>query len=260
MCFVSNDDLLANEGGVNSSCRQGVNLRRRLTAVAAPVSPAADAVAPRVRAVPSPASVPIRRARPSSPASQAETLYLKGMHQLQRGRVTEAEGLLQQALQIDPGHAFARQALASVWIGEGRSLATEALLQQGLQIAPAQTGWITLLARLQVERGDRQAAIQTLCSGLAGLPATAERHAAPHAFLAALLQQQGEHEEAVTRFTTALRLAPDQGVWWMGLGISLQASGQAQRAAAAYGRALSTAGFPAHLRVFVEQRLQQVSP
>jgi MSHA biogenesis protein MshN len=204
--------------------------------------------------------VPSHRTRLPSPAAQAETLYLKGMHLLRQERGVEAEPLLQQALQLDPGHAFARQALASVWIGEGRTLATEALLQQGLQIAPAESGWAMLLARLQVERGDRQAAIQTLRNSLAEASPLAVRHADPHAFLAALLQRQGDHDEAVARFTTALRLVPDKGIWWMGLGISLQAAGHAQQATAAYERALNANGLPAHLRAFVEQRLQQVSP
>lgn len=75
-----------------------------------------------------------------------------------------------------------------------------------------------------------------------------------------MLQQQGYHDEAVAHFTSALRLVPDKGVWWMGMGISLQAGGHPQQATAAYGRALNATGFPAHLRIFVEQRLQQVSP
>jgi len=57
------------------------------------------------------------------------------------------------------------------------------------------------------------------------------------AFLAALLQREGKHEEAIGHFRTALRIRPNFRVWWVGLGISLQAANQPEAALDAYRRA-----------------------
>lgn len=249
-----------------------VGVEKPSAALPGPLPPSASSAAA-VTATPEPApraghpstsaqsSRPLPAATPGSSAERAEMLYQKGMRLQQQGRDAEAEALLQQALQMAPAHVFARQALASIQIEAGRMLQAEVLLQQGLQLAPAEKGWAVLLARLQLERGDRQTAIETLRASLGHAPATAVHNAEAHAFLAALLQQQGGHDaEAASHYITALRLMSDRGVWWMGLGISLQASGEAEQAAAAYRRALIAPGLPAHLRVFIEQRLQQVSP
>ena len=87
------------------------------------------------------------------------------------------------------------------------------------------------LARLQVEQGGP--ALQTL---LRSLPYASER-ADYQAFVATLMEREQRHKEAVGYYEAALRLSPQNGVWWMGLGISLQADQRPQEAVIAYQRA-----------------------
>src|SRR5579885_3546730 len=51
-----------------------------------------------------------------------------------------------------------------------------------------------------------------------------------HALLAALLQRAGRHGDAIVSYRRLLSVRPQNGLWWMGLGISLSASGQRQQA------------------------------
>lgn len=76
--------------------------------------------------------------------------------------------------------------------------------------------------------------------------------------MAALLQRQERHQEAVTYFQKALVLAPDNGVWLMGMGISLQALQRKEEARAVYQRALASNSLNAQLREFVQQKLKEL--
>ena len=77
----------------------------------------------------------------------------------------------------------------------------------------------SLLARLQAERGDVHGAIETMYSSLPMAGGQAEFQA----LLAGLLQRDKRHKVAAEHYQAALKIQPENGVWWMGLGISLQA-------------------------------------
>jgi len=76
--------------------------------------------------------------------------------------------------------------------------------------------------------------------------------------VAALLQRQGRHEEAIEQFQVALRLRPGAGVWWLGLAISLQAANKAAAAQDAYRQARAAGNLHPELAAFAEQRLRQL--
>ena len=130
------------------------------------------------------------------------------------------------------------------------------LLQEYLNSRPNHTGFAMLLARLQLDRGDTGGAMATM--------KRTQPYASDNAdflgFSAAVLQRAGQHPEAVDEYRAALRLKPDTAVWWMGLGISLQASERGSDALDAYRRALLSGSLSPELRAFVEQRIKQLSP
>lgn len=189
-----------------------------------------------------------------TPQQRAENEYRKAILLIPQGRAAEAIAGLEQALTLDARHAAARQTLAGLLMENGRSEEAVRRLQEGLALDPGQPGMAMILARLQVEKGEQQGALETLQRTL---PQAAERPDY-QAFLAALLQRQGRHQESIEHYLVALRKTPQNGVWWMGLGISLQADNRLAEAQDAFGKAKASNTLSADLLAFVEQKLAQL--
>lgn len=189
-----------------------------------------------------------------SPQQQAEFLYQKAVALLQQGRVTEAQESLGESVMVAPDHAATRRALAGILVERKQYAQAEQLLRDGLGRGGSQPEFAMALARIQVERGDGRGALETLQQNLPG----AKDHAGYQAFLAALLQRQGQHKLAIEHYLTALRLAPASASSLVGLGISLQAENHPAEAQEAFSRAKTSGGLSPELQNFVEQRLKQL--
>jgi MSHA biogenesis protein MshN len=190
----------------------------------------------------------------STPAERAESEFRKATGLLNQGRVAEAIDGYKSTLQQDAGHAAARQALVGLLLESRRIDEAQQFLQEGLSLNPDRSAYAILLARIQVERGDLQGA-HDLLSKHAG---SAANNADYHAFDAAVLQRLGRHKEAVAGYQAALRLAPRAGLWWMGMGISLQADNRSAEALDAFKRAKSAGGLSPDLLAFVDQHMKQL--
>lgn len=223
----------------------------------APVVSKAKAQAPRARQAavepPTKAAAQPDNAPPVSTPQRAESEYRRALASLQEGRVSDAAAGLERAVEIDQRHDGARQTLVGLLIESNRKDDALRVLEAGLVQDPRQPAMAMLLARLQIERG--ASGIETL---MRTLPHAAG-NAGYHAFLAGALQRAERHREAAEQYQAALRLAPENGVWWMGLGISLQAEKRTAQALEAYQRAASAPGLTPQLQAFVERKVQQLS-
>lgn len=216
----------------------------------------ATATKPPPRAVVTPAPPPpadiSKRVRELTPRQRAETEYAKGASALHEGRSADALMAFEAALQADSTFHKARQALVGVLLESRRQAEASQALQEGLNISPAQSGFAMALARLQMERGELDAGVQTLARSLefaAGNPDYI-------AFYGGLLQRQQKHAEAVEQFSRALNQRGNVGVWLLGLGVSLEALGRGSEAQEAYRRAKATGNLSPDLRAFADQRLR----
>ena len=147
-----------------------------------------------------------------------------------------------------------RQSLVALLIEAGRNDEAMRQLEQSLAADAAQPTLAMLLARMQIERG---------ASGVATLLRTlpsAGGNADYHAFLAGALQREARHKEAVVQYAAALRSAPDNGVWLMGAGISLQAEKRNAESLEAFQRAKASGMLSAPLMQFVERKIGQLTP
>jgi MSHA biogenesis protein MshN len=194
--------------------------------------------------------------RQESASQRAEGEYRRALASLQDGRMTESLAALDQVLRLDPGHEAARQTLVGLLIEAKRGDEAIRHLQAGLALNPRQPALAMLLARLQIERGG--SGIETLLRALPYAGNGTRDSADYHAFLAGALQRDQRYREAAEQYQAALRMAPGNGVWWMGLGMSLQGDRRNAEALEAFQRARASGTLAAELQAFVERRLQQL--
>lgn len=190
--------------------------------------------------------------REQSLSQRAEGEYRHALAAMQDGRMGETIAALESALRIDPSHEAARQTLVGLLIEARRPDDAIRQLQLGLTQDPRQPALAMLLARLQIERGG--SGIETLTRTLPYVGANPDYHA----FLAGALQRQQRHREAAAEYGAALRGAPANGVWCMGMGISLQAEKRNIEALDAFQKAQASGVLSAELQAFVERQIRQL--
>ena len=212
--------------------------------------------------VESPLGIPVAdRDAASGPGlikSSAQSLDAVGV--LRRGRDAEEAGdtdramaIYREALDATPEAWRVRRALAASHERRGEREAAVEVLAGGLDYEAGTTQLARLKARLLRER-DPEEAIRVL-----------EEHPAPvfgegrwHALLAALYRQTGRAGDAVPLYRELAREQSSEGRWWLGLGVTLEESGESARARAAYQRALAVGGLNSELTAFVRQRIESL--
>ena len=192
-----------------------------------------------------------KRVKPFSPNEKAESEYRRAADLLQKGRMTDAEKHLRLALSADAAHTPSRELLAGLMLQQGHWREAQELLEQGIDAVPAHYPFAQLLARVYVEHGAEQKALAVM---------EASRRAGANnpeyvAFLAALYQRAGKHVEAVKTYSEAVTLNSQEGRWWLGMGISLEAVQDRDAAGAAYQRAINSGVLDNKLLQYARQRL-----
>jgi MSHA biogenesis protein MshN len=222
--------------------------KRKAEEKAAQAAPEAQAPASKAKTAKAP-----EQGKEENPSQKAESSYRRALASLQDGYVNDAIGTLEETLKANPKHDAARQTLVSLLIENRRVDEAMRQLQLGLTLDPRQPSMAMLLARLQIERG--ASGIETLTRTLPYAGSNGDYHA----FLAGALQRQQRHREAAEQYQAALQRAPQNGVWWMGLGISLQAEKRDAEAVDAFRKAKGTGSLSPELLSFVERKIQQLA-
>ncbi len=195
-----------------------------------------------------------KRDHPSTPAQQADAKFRRAVQWLHQGRVSEAEQEFQAALSLDPSLEPARQALVSLLVDQRRLDEAQKLLQQGLALDPAQVQFATVLARISVERDDYAKALDVL----RGCKGDVARDSEYNGLLGAVLQHLSKPEQAANAYRAALRVAPQTGTAWLGLGVSLEALNHRPEAAEAFRRAVATGSLSQDANHYAEQQLRRL--
>ena len=195
-----------------------------------------------------------KQVRPASLQERAESDYRRALVAMNQGRIGDAIAGLRAVLELDGSHVSARLSLAGLLVEQKRLDEAQATLSEGLSQSPGEIQLPIRLARVQAERGDLRGAADTLQKAAAQGFGSAELRA----LHAAILQRLGRHREAAEEYRAALRLSPQSGVWWMGLGISLEAEGRDAEAREAFQKARASGALSAELERYVEQKLRQL--
>jgi MSHA biogenesis protein MshN len=166
-----------------------------------------------------------------------------------RGNITDAERGL-AALTQKQTAPRSRYVVARALLVEGRQDQALGWLPEG--VAAEYPRLRLLRARAQHANSDLAAAIDTLSVSVPPV----EGHSEYRVTLATLLQQQGKNVEAARHWAELIAWDDNQGPWWVGLAIALEAQGEQAGAARAYQQAARLPGLPRSLADYVQRRLQ----
>lgn len=181
----------------------------------------------------------------------ADDKYRLALMALNEGRTTDAQTLLTESLRIDPSVGAARQLLVKTLLQAKRYEEAISVLAEGIKKYPNQTVWATTLARLQADKGHFNEAWQAL---EASMPAGGS-DPSYLGFAGHVLRELKRYAESVSYFQQAARLAPTDGRWWLGMGLSLEAGGKESEAKEAFIRARQTGSLSTELLAIVNQKL-----
>jgi len=230
-------------------------------AAPAPATPVAAPVAapPPKKAAPAPKS---SRTQPTatvekqqnlgSPQERAEAIYRKGVAAYKVGHYAEAAALFKAALQEDPRHLTTRQTLLSMQAEQKQWDDVQIVLREGLELMPDQISWAMALARIQVERGRLPEAWETLQKHMTH----GEKSADYQGFAGVLLQRMQKPHEATLYYQAAVQLKPNEGRWWLGLGLALEAEGKVAEAREAFQRARNSGGVTPEMAAAIDKKLR----
>lgn len=233
------------------------------SAETAPPSPdksrAAEApaeTAPPVKSAPSeaPEQAPADTASVKTPsaARRFDDIYQRALSYLSADRLRPAAHELDKALDLKPAFHPARELLAGLYLQTGQETEAFMLLDEGLDMAPEHLAFSRIYAEALIRRGRLEQAMKILSRGDPYAGGDAEFQA----LYAATAHRLGAHEVAVSRYMRALDMQSQNGAWWMGLAMSLEADGRPESAAGAYAEAMDTGQLNADLSDYVQSRLQ----
>lgn len=204
------------------------------------------------------AAAPVRLKKSIHPLTvkeRARQLRSEALRLARRGELDQAEDKLTKALSLEPEHVAARGALAGLMIQNGQLPQAAALLDHGLDLKPGSATLIELRARVYVMQGDNQRARTLLEENAPKVSQDPEYHA----MLAAVYQRLGDYDKAGAVYQALVNEKPQNGVWWLGLGLSMEATGKVEEARQAYQKAQVSRVLSPKLRQFVKQKLSSLS-
>lgn len=174
---------------------------------------------------------------------------------VQGGRLIEAYQILLAFLDENPAGHQSRETLAKILLAQQEFAQANTIVDQGLQQVPNYGAFKKIKARLLMQDNDAAQALALLRN----LPPAVASDPEYHELLASLYQQGNFHQQAVTTYQELLRLDRQQGRWWTGLGISLEAQDKDADALASYQTALQTPNLDRNLRQFIQGRIGNLS-
>jgi Tfp pilus assembly protein PilF len=183
-----------------------------------------------------------------------EEEYQAALQYSSQGNLTKAQLLLSQLVVKYPEYTSARESLVKILLEQDKQLQADMVLQVGLQQKPLYPPYAELKARILVKEGKMTDAINLLQKSAPAINSNPDYHA----FIAALYQRQGQSLLAAKLYEQLIPLEPENGVWWMGLGIAYENLGKHSEALQAYARADRIDQLNPELKAYIESRIHSL--
>ncbi len=178
----------------------------------------------------------------------------QALQQWSSGQRLQALQTLDRFAYENPVAHGSRETLAKLLIQQGEPERAMQAVELGLSIAPGNNAYKKIKARLDIEQGRAEQALQMLLASPPPVQADTEFH---DLMATAFLSTQ-QYDFATATYQSLLQQNAAEGRWWYGLAASFDARGQSQDAAVAYERALQQVNLSPSLRQASQTRLQLI--
>ena len=184
--------------------------------------------------------------------SVEDALFKDAVTAYRTGDVVHAIALFHQVLTRSPRYIQAREMLTTILLQQGDRQGASSLLSEGISLYPHNTKFIKLYAKLLFDKGRLDDALAYLKQAQPAITDDPEYYA----LMAAVLQRRKDYLESGEIYHRLVKIDPAKGVWWMGLGISLEGLGRAAEAREAYGNARRDKTLAADVSRYIETRIR----
>ncbi|MEW7865835.1 tetratricopeptide repeat protein [Aeromonas diversa] len=191
-----------------------------------------------------------------SPGELATLADKKASSAMAKGDLAEAERQYVALLEQQPQQVAPRKQLAALLYGQGRLDEANRLLEEGVRLHPVEPDFRLLLARLALATGQQPQALNWLAGARPPLPGNLDYYAT----WAGVAQELGRSGEARDLYLQLLRSKPDEGRWWLGLGVAEERLGNGERALDAYRSAQLHGGLGDASSQWLGQRIAALTP
>lgn len=158
---------------------------------------------------------------------------------------------LQKVLNVSPKYTQAREALVSLLIKYNKPEQALKVVSDGLAKDPENLVFIKLQAQILVNQGRLEQALKTLSKHHPAINLEPDYYG----FTASLYQKTKQYIMAAKIYDQLTKLQPNKAMWWIGLGISLEAVGENNASVEAYKNALRNgANLDPQVRAYIESK------
>lgn len=205
--------------------------------------------------------------RPLSNAQLSSQHYVAAVRHLTAGDTDKAENNLGLALSYDEHNTHARDLLATLYSKTGRNELAITILQNESVFDRLSFTSAMLLANLLADKGDVPGAITVLQRMLPTQLGNQQEQQQEYqqyyqqyyATLAALFYRDAQYARAQQIYKSLLQQNPNNSIWWLGLGVTLEASARTQAALKAYEQAKQHGMAHGVVGQFVDKRISILS-
>lgn len=188
-----------------------------------------------------------------TPTQLAEKAQSRAKKALDANDLSSAINHYSDALRYTPRDSKIRQTLVALFYGKGEVRKAVDLLQKGISFDQDDMSLRISLAKLLIKEKQNTAALAPLVY----LPANPTSEYL--SLRAALAQKSGQDELALHSYQQLVQVAPENGRWWLGLGIQLERAFELPQASEAYQQALNKVGLSSQSQQFIRDRLALLS-
>jgi tetratricopeptide (TPR) repeat protein len=188
-----------------------------------------------------------------TPEQQTEVRFQKSLDLIAQHKNSQAITELQSVIKSQPDNFKAYESLINLYINNNQLNQASELLDIAINKFPVNFTLIQTQAGILAQKGNLAKALSLLLNYSPDVNTNPDYYA----LIASIYEQQNKNSEAAEIYERLLGLFPNRAIWWVGLGISLEATNQKYAAQEAYQRAYNLGNLPADVMTFVVTKIQK---